>query len=160
MDCQSNWFLTTGHSSHPVISFFIHFLRWNGIKHIWSAPLPPFINGQVERFVQTLKRSLRASEGDGRSLSHRLAEFLLSYHTLSHATTGCSLGKLFLKRPLGTKFDLLRRSMKDLVEIKQVEQKHHDQRTKLCCLFPGSSVMIRDYHCVVRWIPGTVLNVI
>ena len=49
------------------------------------------LNCVRERFVQTLKRSLRASEGDGSSLSHRLAEFLLSYQITPHALFGLSL---------------------------------------------------------------------
>ena len=56
-----------------ISSEFVYFMQANGIKHIRSAPYHPSSNGQVERFVQTLKRSLRASEGDGRSLFHRLA---------------------------------------------------------------------------------------
>ena len=74
---------------------FAHFLRTNGIKHIRNAPYHPSSNGQAERFVQTLKRSLKASEKDGRALSHRLAEFLLSYRTTPHATTNRSPGSSF-----------------------------------------------------------------
>ena len=94
-----------------------------------------------------LKRYLKASEGDGRSLPRRLVELLLSYRITSHATANCRPGDLFLKRPLRTKFDILSRSMKGFVEIKQVEQMHHhNQHTKLLCLFPGSPVMVRNYH--------------
>ena len=140
-------------------SDFIHFLRSNGIKHIRSAIHHSSSNGQVERLLQMLKRSLKASERDGRSLSHHLAEFLLSYWTMPHATTGCSPGELFLKRPFRTKFDLLRRFMKDLVEIKQmVHKQHHDQRTKLQCLFPGSPVMVMNYRSDIMWIPGLCLG--
>ena len=140
-------------------SEFIHFMWANRIKHIRSAPYHPSSNGQVERFVQTLKRSLRASEGDSRSLPHRLAEFLLNYRTTPQATTGCSPGELFLKRPLGTNFDLLRRSTRNLVEVKQAEQKqYHDRRTKLRCLFPGSPVMVTNYQGDTRWIPGAIVR--
>ena len=41
-------------------SEFAHFMPANGIKHIRSVPYRPSSNGQVERLVQTLKRSLRA----------------------------------------------------------------------------------------------------
>ena len=33
----------------------------------------------MEKFMQMLKRCLRAIEGDGKSISHRLAGFLLNY---------------------------------------------------------------------------------
>ena len=58
-------------------SEIVHFMQANGTQHISSAPYHPSSNGQVERFVQMLKRSLRTSKGDGRSLPHHLAEFLL-----------------------------------------------------------------------------------
>ena len=87
-------------------SEFMQFMRANEIKHIRSPAYHPASNGQVERFVQTMKRSLKSSERDGRSLSHRLSEFLLSYHITPHTTTNCSPSELFLKRPLRTKFDL------------------------------------------------------
>ena len=45
------------------------------------------------------------------------------------------------------------------MERKPAEQKqHHDRRSKLRCLFPGSQVKIRDYHGDTKWIPGPVLK--
>ena len=45
------------------------------------------------------------------------------------------------------------------MEIKQAEQKqHHDQSTKLRCLFPGSLVVVRNYCSDVRCITGTVFR--
>ena len=158
MDCQSNCFLITGHSLHPVISFtsctqmelsisgvdlttLPQMVRWKGLCRRWRDPWEP-----VKEMV-------------GPSLSHHLAEFLLSYWTTPHATLGCSPGELFLKRPHRTKFDLLRRSMKNFVETRQAEQKqHNDQQTKLRYLFPGSPAMIRNYQGDTRWIPGIVVR--
>ena len=48
--------------------FVSSFLSTNGVKHIRNAPYHSSSNGQAERFVQILKRSLKASEKDGRSL--------------------------------------------------------------------------------------------
>ena len=76
-----------------------------------------------------MKRFLKASERDSRSLSHRLAEFLPSYHITPHATTNCSPSDLFLKRPVRTKFDLLRWTTKGFVETKQSEQKMKSRST-------------------------------
>ena len=78
---------------------------------------------------------------------------------MPQVTTGCSLDELFIKRPLRTKFNLLRRSTRNLLEAKQAEQKqYHNQRTKLQCLFPGSPVMVRNYQGETRWIPGAVVR--
>ena len=151
--------LVSDNGSQLTSNEFAHFLRANGIKHIRNAPYHPSSNGQAERFIQTLKRSLKASEKDGRALSHRLAEFLLSYRTTPHATTSRSPGELFLKRSLRTRFDLLRNPTGEVVEFKQAGQKQNrDRRSRLRSLFPGSPVMVRNYHGDVRWIPGTVLK--
>ena len=48
---------------------FTSFMKSNGIKHTHCAPYHPSSNGAVERFNQTFKQSLRASEKDGRTLS-------------------------------------------------------------------------------------------
>ena len=47
---------------------FETFIQQQGIKHINSAPYHPSTNGLAERFVQTFKNALRASESDGQSL--------------------------------------------------------------------------------------------
>ena len=85
--------LVSENGSQFTSSEFVHFLRANGVKHIRSAPYHPSSNGQAERFVQTIKRSLRASRNHGRSLSHRLANFLLIYRTTPHATTNANPGE-------------------------------------------------------------------
>ena len=138
---------------------FTQFLKANGIKHIRSAPYHPSSNGLAERFVRTLKRSLKASERDSKSLQHRLVEFLLNYRSTPHATTNVSPSELFLKRQLRTRFDLLKPHTRGFVESKQAEQKqHHDKHIKLRCLFPGSSVLVHNYNDGCKWIPGTVLK--
>ena len=106
-----------------------------------------------------MKRSLKASRNDGRSLSHSLANFLLTYRTTPHATTNTSTGELFLKRSLRTVFYFLRNLTKGILECKQAEQKqHHDRRSKLYCLFPGSLVKVRNYLGDTKWIPGTIMK--
>ena len=80
---------------------FAHFCRQNGIRHIRSAPYHPATNGAVERFVQTLKKSLRASSRDGLNLPFSLANFLLQYRSTPHATTAASPSSLFLGRSYG-----------------------------------------------------------
>ncbi|MGJ8945921.1 hypothetical protein AB9K17_23820, partial [Salmonella enterica subsp. enterica serovar Kentucky] len=55
-----------------------------------------------ERFVQTFKRAMKASQHDGKSLQHRLSNFLLTYRSAPHATTNQSPSSLFLKREVFT----------------------------------------------------------
>ncbi len=53
---------------------FDNFMKQHGIKHIKSAPYHPSTNGLAERFVQTFKNAMRASEHDGFSLIGRLID--------------------------------------------------------------------------------------
>ena len=87
---------------------FTTFMKGNRIKHICSSPYQPATNSLAERFVQTFKRALIASEGNGRPVHHRFASFLLSYRNAPHATMNRSPCELFLKRALRTRMDLLR----------------------------------------------------
>ena len=49
--------------------------------------------------------------------------------------------------------------MKGFVENKPTERKqHHDQRSKLQCLFPWLLVIVRNYRGDAKWIPGAVLK--
>ena len=86
---------------------FQQFMQSNRVKHIRCAPYHPASNGAVESFNQTFKRALKASEKDGRSLSHRLADFLLTYRSTPHSTTNRTPSSLFLNRELRTRFSLL-----------------------------------------------------
>ena len=127
---------------------FSQFMKSNGIKHIRCAPYHPASNGLAERFVQTLKRALKAGEKDGRTIHHRLVEFLLSYRSTIHATTNASPSELFLGRHLRTRFDLMKPDVHSTVLSKQANQKlHHDKHVKPRNMFPGTPV---------KWIPGTI----
>lgn len=140
-------------------SEFSQFLKDNHIKHILSAPYHPASNGLAERFVQTLKRALKAGEKEGKNLHHRLAEFLFEYRSTPHATTNAPPSELFLKRRLRTRFDLMKPSTKKYVTSKQAEQKlHHDKHVKLRSLIPGALVMVRNFSGSNKWIPGIVIQ--
>ena len=138
---------------------FKQFLKGNQIKHILSAPYHPASNGLAERFVQTLKRALKASEKEGKTIQHRLAEFLFEYRATPHSTTKVSPSELLQKRKLRTRFSLLMPNIKDQVTSKQAEQKaQHDRHVKPRALFPGTPVMVRDYTGSHKWISGVVLK--
>jgi len=63
------------------------FMRNNGVKHIKSPPYHPATNGLAECFVQTFKQALRAALTDEKSISWKLANFLLAYRSTPHALT-------------------------------------------------------------------------
>ena len=98
-------------------------IKQNGIKHIKTSPYHSASNGEAERFVQTFKCSLKASQNDHASLSVKLARFLITYRNTPHTTTGISPAELFLKCPLRTRLDLLQPSVMTRVQTKQAVQK-------------------------------------
>ena len=90
---------------------FAAFMRQNHIKHIRSAPYHPASNGLAERFIQSLKTGLKASVDSGLSLQQWLANYLLTYQSSPHTTTGVSPCSLFLHRQVRTHLDLTWRCM-------------------------------------------------
>ncbi|GBM91600.1 Uncharacterized protein K02A2.6 [Araneus ventricosus] len=56
---------------------FQRFMQSNGMKHKTSAPFKPSSNGQAERYVATLKQSLRAMQEYEVSIQQKLSTFLL-----------------------------------------------------------------------------------
>ena len=114
----------------------------NRIKHIRSAPYHPATNGLAERFVQSLKQAMKTSLSGGKSLPHRLANFLLTYRSLPHATTGATPCSLFLNRQIRTRFDP---NSESHVTEKQSQQKaDHNQHVRNCQFQVGLSVMAKN----------------
>ena len=67
------------------------FLRQNGIQRIFVSPYHPSSNGLAERFEQTSKYAIESSADDpASSIQRRIQNFLLSYRSTPHATTGSS----------------------------------------------------------------------
>ena len=134
-------------------------MKGNRIKHIRSTPYHPSTNGLAERFVQTFKRALKASEQSGRPLTYRLANFLLSYRTTPHGTTNCTPSSLFLKREIRTRLDLLRPDGARKVSEKQAAQKaNHDAHAKEREYKVGDSIMARNYGRGHKWESGVVVE--
>jgi len=131
-------------------------MKVNGIKHIKVAPYHPSSNGEAERFVQTFKQAMRAAKNDKGALQYKLAQFLLTYRSSTpHSTTGVSSAELFLKRPLRTRFDMLRPSVESQVLQKQYDQKiSHDNHSKYCMFTVGQNVLPRNLRGKSKWLPG------
>ena len=138
---------------------FEKFLKSNGIKHTCSAPYHPSSNGLAERFVQTFKRAMKASEHPELSFHQQLMGFLLSYRTIPHATTQVAPASLFLQRHVRTRFDLLRPEVEDIVSSSQSAQKQNfDKHCRQRDFFVGQRVMVRNLRPGPRWVPGTLIE--
>ncbi|XP_015231242.1 PREDICTED: uncharacterized protein LOC107085444 [Cyprinodon variegatus] len=134
------------------------FLKMNGIQHIKSAPYHPSTNGLAERFVQTLKHSLKASVFQG-SLHQRLYSFLLTYRNTPHSTTKASPAELLLKRALRTQLDCIRpQSRSQTVLSSQQEQSQRRAGTPRS-FHIGDPVLARNYLRGPRWVPAKVVAI-
>ena len=71
--------------------------------------------------MQSFKKSLKASESDGRTVSHRLSSFLFTYRSTPHASTKAAPSELFLKRSLRTRLNLLHPNVKSALRLSQAK---------------------------------------
>ena len=60
--------IVTDNGPQFVAEEFDEFTNRNGIKHVKNAPYHPASNRLAERFIKSLKQSLKTSVNDGRSL--------------------------------------------------------------------------------------------
>ena len=103
---------------------------------------------------------MKASDNDGRSVSHRLANFLLSYRATPHATTNRSPSSLFLNRTLRTRFSLLYPNTEQHVTAVQADQVlQHDQHAKTRNFQIDQQVMVRNLRpSGPKWTLGKIIK--
>ena len=92
------------------------------------------------------------------NLSQQVRNFLLSYHSTPHSTTGCTPSTLFLQREVRTRLSLVKPDTARLVATNQSKMKtYHDQHAKNREFNPRQSVLVRD-HRSHSWKPATVIE--
>ena len=137
---------------------FKAFLKSNGVKHYTSAPYHPSTNGLAERFVQTLKKGLKAMKDDPAKIQHKVDRLLLAYRNAPHTTTGQPPAVLMLNRRLRSKIDLLKPNVRRDVENKQYQQVHDHAGKDTRQFHIGQPVLARAYRSDVKWQPATVCD--
>jgi hypothetical protein len=129
------------------------FMRTNGIKQIFSAPYHPPSNGEAERFVRTFKQGMVKNLPDRCSKNHCLQEFLLTYRTTPHTTTGKTPSEMLQGRRVKTKLDLVKPNLGYAIQKKNPGTQYPR------CLEVGDRVMARDYRPrKPTWVEGVVLE--
>lgn len=124
------------------------FLKNNGINHKYTASYHPATNGQAERYVQTIKRRIKAALDEPDDIHLKLCRLLMQYRKLPNSTTGISPAELMFRRPIRTKIDLLRRD----VVVRQKEDNRFPRE-----FAPGDLVQVRCYtNSSVKWKIGVV----
>ncbi|XP_055633543.1 uncharacterized protein K02A2.6-like [Toxorhynchites rutilus septentrionalis] len=135
---------------------FRDFCEEFGIVHFRTAPYHPQSNGQAERFVDTLKRSLeKIVDGGERTTLTALQTFLYVYRsTPSAVLSGQSLAEVMLGRKMRTTLDLLRPSPKP--------EFHPQHQPVKRSFLAGARVYAKVYSANEKWkwMPGVVLEAI
>jgi transposase InsO family protein len=136
---------------------FAEFMKYNGIKHITSAPYHPSTNGFAERSVKSFKHALKAMRGEKGTVQKKLAKYLLSYRNTPHATTGQTPATLMFGRNLRTRLDLLKPDIRRDVVRKQFDQASTRKTARDRQLNIGDRVSVRDYRQQgTKWVPALV----
>jgi len=78
---------------------FANFVQYYGFHHRRITPVWPRANGEIERFVKTLSKSLRAAVVEGRCFKQHLHSFLRAYRSTPQSTTGKSPAELLFGTP-------------------------------------------------------------
>ncbi|GFV60535.1 uncharacterized protein K02A2.6 [Trichonephila clavipes] len=135
---------------------FQRFMHKNGVRHKTSAPFKPSSNGQAERYVATLKQSLRAMHKYEGTIQQKLSTFLMQYRKAPNVTTTLSPAILFLKRDIRTRIDLLLPELKTKIQDKLRRDNFEFRDRKFDV---GDRVAVRVYRAAnTRWKFGTIVN--
>lgn len=82
---------------------FREFCESNGIRLINTIPFWPAMNGEVERQNRSLLKRLRIAQQLGKDWKAEMHQYLLTYHSTNHTTTGKSPAELMFGRKIRTK---------------------------------------------------------
>ena len=159
-DCFSRFglpiVLVSDNGSQFTSHEFETFIQSNGIKHKTCAPFKPSSNGQAERYVYTLKQSLRSMQDYPGTIQQKVSTFLMHYRKAPNATTMHSPAMLFLKREIRTRIDLAVPDLRGRVQ-ENIRKGVYEFRDRMFEI--GDKVAVRDYRSAnSRWKFGSVVN--
>uniref|UniRef100_A0A0E4C706 RNA-directed DNA polymerase n=1 Tax=Anopheles gambiae TaxID=7165 RepID=A0A0E4C706_ANOGA len=149
--------VVTDNGTQFTAAEFTTFLQRSGVKfHKRSAPYHPATNGQAERYVQTVKRALKAMHSSSTTLQANLNEFLLQYRKVPHSETGEAPAKLFLGRNIRSRLDLVRPQS---VQTRTAEKQRVAFEPSYRTFLPGQLVYcLSGSTRMDKWIRGTVVS--
>ena len=108
-----------------VSAEFAEFTRWNGIRHVTSAPAHFSFNGMTKRAVKMFKEGISRMQSG--SILDCLSHYLFAYRNTPHSTTGATPAQLLIERQLRSPLDLVKPDLKGRVVNEQLKQKRrHD----------------------------------
>lgn len=137
-----------------------------GIEHIFTAPGFPATNGQAESAVKIIKKGIKTMTDANvtkEELSKNICKILSDYRVTQQTTTGESPAKLFLKRQVKHRLDLLRPPTQvKIAELKKKKQIEDHKSSTVREFAIQETVWSRDFSNPNRkvWTPGTVVKII
>ncbi|XP_054277868.1 uncharacterized protein K02A2.6-like [Macrosteles quadrilineatus] len=149
---------------------FAQFCKAFGIDHVTTPPYHPCSNGQVEKYVGTMKQALRklCQEQSPKGLEADLNNFLFKYRLTPHITSGMSPSELFLGRQLRCILDLVQPQKGS--QIKTEEEENKEDKTKEKENKEGATTSLKNFKINepvfwaetrngnVVWKPGVILK--
>ena len=78
------------------------FMKDRGITLRHVTPLWPQANGEAEAFMKPLAKAVKAAKLEGKNWTEELYDFLLTYRTTPHSTTGIAPTQLLYNREVRT----------------------------------------------------------
>ena len=125
---------------------FTRFLKMNGVKHVRVAHYHAASKGLAECIVQSFKNHMKVCKDSKLSIQRRIENFLPTYRSTKHPTSGRAPASLFLDQKLRTRLSLLSPNVGEKVMDSQVKQKAtHDVHARMFReLYPGDRILVKD----------------
>ena len=118
---------------------FKMFAREVGFRHRKVTPLWPRANGEVERFVKTLKKAIITAKSEGRNWRKEIQKFLRNYRTTLHTTTGAVPATLFHNRRVRNKLPCL----PDHDPINDIVEKYDSQQKRKMKTYANKKIYVK-----------------
>ena len=106
---------------------FKSFAKDLGFKHRKITPKWPRANGEVERFVRTVKKTVRVAKLKRKNRQQELNKFLRNYRSTPHTTTRVPPATALFGRPVKTKLPEVMKSTAD----HEMRQRDHKAKAKM-----------------------------
>ncbi|XP_055681836.1 uncharacterized protein K02A2.6-like [Lutzomyia longipalpis] len=141
---------------------FQEFCRLNGIQHIRTCPYSPASNGQCERLVDTLKRSLEKQSAQ--KIDTALQRFLANYRVTpnDYAPAGKSPSEVMYGRKVRTIFDLLKERPKEPLQRNEKMERDYNKKhgTKQSSFSKGEEIYAKKFAQggKWKWVPGKIIE--
>ncbi|XP_052757781.1 uncharacterized protein K02A2.6-like [Galleria mellonella] len=135
----------------------MHFCKFNGIEHLFSAAYHPASNGAAENAVKLCKKVIKKAILQKVEPETALNRFLLMYRNTIHNTTGDSPAQLFLGRSIRTRLDCLRPDREKHVSTAQRKQELAARGTQRY-FEVGDRVWYRQFGTKTKWGEGIILE--